>query len=72
MVRLLTENALPAVMSHPDLQGKRYIEAVGLSTDTKPTEDVLTGSTFMEVNTGKVFFFDESSNTWLEAGGANA
>ena len=72
MVRLLTENALPAVMSHPDLQGKRYIEAVGLSTDTKPTDDILTGSTFMEIDTCKVYFYDEANTEWIEAGGVHA
>lgn len=43
---------------------KHYIEAVGLSTDTKPTADLITGSTFVEQNTGDVYMFDESSETW--------
>lgn len=45
---------------------KHYIEAVGLSTDSKPTADVLTGSTFVEINTGDVYMFDEDSTSWLK------
>ena len=51
--------------------GKRLITAYGLSTDDKPTRDVITGSLFVEVNTGKVYFFDEDSGTWLDSGGGN-
>lgn len=40
-----------------------YIEAAGLSTDTKPT-DFATGSIFTEVDTGKVFLFNGSE--WVE------
>ena len=49
-----------------------YHEFSGLSTDTKPTgADIATGSTFVEVDTGDVYFFDEESNTWLKVGGSN-
>ena len=48
---------------------KLYIEAAGLSTDTKPTDDLITGSLFMEADTGKVYVFDEISGTWNEIGG---
>ena len=47
----------------------RYIEATGLSTDTKPTENVMNGSIFAEVDTGKVYFFNEDGATdeqWVE------
>lgn len=46
--------------------GKHYIRAFGLSTDAKPTKDIITGSSFVEVNTGKRFLFDEVSRTWTE------
>lgn len=46
--------------------GKHYIEAYGLSTDAKPTKDIITGSSFNEVDTGKRFLFDEVSRTWTE------
>lgn len=48
---------------------KHYIEAVGLSTDTKPTENIVTGSLFVEVNTGKVYLHNEEGTVetkWVE------
>lgn len=49
---------------------EKCYEFAGLSTDEKPVrEDICTGSTFLEVDTGDVYFFDEESNSWLKAGG---
>lgn len=50
---------------------KYYIEAAGLSTDIKPTENIVTGSRYIEVNTGKEYRFDEVSGTWHEAQGVS-
>lgn len=44
------------------------VEYAGLSTDNKPTENVATGSTFIEVNTGKIYLFDAENATWHEWG----
>lgn len=41
-------------------------EYYGLSTDTKPTENVATGSVFLEVDTGATFLYDEESEDWTE------
>ena len=49
--------------------GKHLIEAYGLSTDTKPTEKILQGSIFIEIDTSNVYWFNEASNTWVKAGG---
>ena len=49
--------------------GRHYIEAAGLSTDAKPTVGLVTGSLFLEVDTGKVYAFDETTDTWNEIGG---
>lgn len=46
--------------------GNRYVELAGLSTDSKPTEGILTGSIFVEVDTGKVFLFNRAAGTWVE------
>ena len=35
----------------------------GLSTDTKPTENIGNGSTFFEMDTSKVFLFDKETKT---------
>lgn len=51
---------------------KDYImaELRGLSTDEKPTEvggkTIDNGSAFIEIDTGKVFFYDLASKTWKE------
>lgn len=42
-----------------------YVEMAGLSTDDKPTKTYATGSSFLEVDTGDVYFFDEESGTWI-------
>ena len=46
--------------------GKNQIEAYCLSTDTKPTTNVGNGSVLVEMDTSKVFFYDERNNTWRE------
>lgn len=40
----------------------------GLSTDTKPTETAAVNSLFLELDTGKFYFFDGSN--WTEVGEA--
>ena len=46
--------------------GKKYVEISCISTDVKPTEDILTGSILTETDTGVVYFFDEDSGEWIE------
>jgi hypothetical protein len=41
-------------------------ELYGLSTDTKPVEGVDNACIFYEMDTKKVFLFDEQNKTWLE------
>ena len=40
---------------------------VGLSTDTKPTEDIETNSIFLELDTGDFYYFD--GEDWSKVGG---
>ena len=46
--------------------GKQLVEITCLSTDTKPTENIMNGSTCIEMDTGKIYFFDEAGATWRE------
>lgn len=46
--------------------GRHYAEFAGLSTDTKPVGDLMTGSIFVEVDTGKVYFYDADESEWVE------
>lgn len=41
-----------------------YIECSCLSTDTKPTAGVCTGSLALEVDTADVYAFDEVGGEW--------
>lgn len=49
---------------------KELVELRGLSTDNKPTElngkPIANGSQFIEINTGKVFLYNEQSEEWTE------
>lgn len=49
---------------------KGTFEFKGLSTDTKPTDtygntEIMNGSTFFEMDTQSVSFYDADSNTWV-------
>lgn len=45
---------------------KVLIEATCLSSDNKPTTGIANGSTCLEMDTSKIYFFDEKNNTWRE------
>lgn len=65
MVRILEQRTIDG--------NTNYVEAVGLSTDSKPTANICTGSVFTEVDTGDVYMFDEEGGTWygINGGGDN-
>lgn len=42
------------------------LEYRGLSTDSKPTEGVINGAAYIEIDTGKVYLFDAVGVTWNE------
>lgn len=44
----------------------RAVTLFGLSTDTKPTEEVGNGSVFIEIDTSTVYFFDSANAVWRE------
>lgn len=46
-----------------------YVEIACLSTDTKPEGNYCNGSILLEVNTGKIYFFNEAGTAgskWVE------
>jgi len=52
--------------------GEEVFSFKGLSTDTKPTGEymgktIANGSTFFEMDTMKVVFYDGDSEAWLES-----
>lgn len=52
------------VLEYSESAYAEYIEASGLSTDTKPTDGIATGSLFLEVDTGDVYAYDEDGTEW--------
>lgn len=51
-----------------DDNGKELLlgEFVCLSTDTKPTEGIANGSTVIEMDTSKLFNFNQDGKAWAE------
>lgn len=45
--------------------GKKIIEGVCLSTDTKPVS-FANGSMCLEMDTGKVYCYNETASAWVE------
>lgn len=45
---------------------KNMTEFFGNSTDTKPTTGIVNGSTFVEVDTGDLYLFNEVTSTWVK------
>lgn len=67
MVRITYQQVL--TNSEPTSDGTyvTYIEAAGLSTDSKPEDNVATGSLFLETDTGDVYAFSEGdSPAWTQ------
>ena len=46
--------------------GKDVVEMACLSTDTKPTNGIANGSLLIEIDTGKIFMFNETGSAWVE------
>ena len=55
-------------LGFPNGESGDRMEFVGLSTDTpKPTEGIAVNSLFLELDSGKMYYFDGSD--WQEVGG---
>lgn len=56
---------------YADTPNRAWIELYGLSTDEKPikkfgTTHIGNASTFLEMDTSKVFIYDEENHIWYE------
>ena len=45
---------------------KVFVKFAGLSTDSKPTGDFVNGSSYVCVDNGAEFMYNETSNTWAQ------
>ncbi len=43
-----------------------HIKGFCLAADTKPTGNICTGSSLFAVDSGKTYYYDESSSTWAD------
>lgn len=69
MISLIESGNLANTENNPMIP--RSAELVGLSTDTKPTGmTVGNGWSFIEMDTGKVFFYNAEDEEWLEFAGS--
>lgn len=50
---------------------KLLCKFAGNSSDSKPTDGIVTGSSFLEVDTGITFLFDEDDAAWIAQGSGN-
>lgn len=39
----------------------------GLSTDTKPTDNIQNGDEFLEIDTGDFYYYDAENGEWLKS-----
>lgn len=66
-MRRLYERVVTVTTTVPGESGLRtYSEICGKSTETKPVGTFVSGSIFVEIDTGNVFLYDEDTNTWVE------
>lgn len=55
------------LVSKPFAEGLVYAEFAGLSTESKPTTGIVTGSLYRAVDTGKVYAFAEGDTpAWYD------
>lgn len=47
-------------------QTVQMVELFGSSSDTKPTEGICNGSSFLEVDTGDIYLWNESASEWVK------
>ena len=67
MIRTIESKLFAAGENENDF--KYYKELAGASADTKPTTGLVTGSLFLEADTGNVYVYDETSSDWTQIGG---
>lgn len=63
---MIRNTETPVIVEVNDGNSIVQVKLAGLSTDSKPTAGIATGSAFVEVDTGKLFLFNEAAQTWVE------
>ncbi len=73
MISILSSKVVSSKIVGGARKNREVLNFAGLSTDTKPTGTYGTtlignGSTFIEMNTGSVYMYDEANPTWHKLG----
>lgn len=55
-----------AVSTYMGIPGVSPYDLRGLSTEDKPTTNIPNGSTYTEIDTGKLYMFDAEGQQWYE------
>lgn len=64
MIRVL-EQVIPVLQNAPQYDGSVYkVVLAGNSAETKPTQGIMTGSKFIETDTGASLYFNEETGEW--------
>lgn len=63
MVRIVKRGSYYDAVNHKEIM---LIEGACLAADTKPTNQIATGSTMTEVDTGNVYMFAEGGAGWVK------
>lgn len=73
MISILSSKAAPSKVVDGVTKSREVFCLVGLSSDTKPTTSykgilICNGSTFIAMDTGSVYMYDEANSTWHKLG----
>lgn len=52
------------------VNGSTKAEFTGKSTDAKPSGEIPNGSSFFEIDTSDIYFYDIDTKAWIKGGGA--
>ncbi|MBR3171961.1 MAG: hypothetical protein IKF22_12090 [Lachnospiraceae bacterium] len=77
MITILSSKAAPSKIVDGVTKSREVFCLVGLSSDTKPTTSyknilICNGSSFIEVDTGTTYMYDEEGATWHEQAGGGS
>lgn len=67
---MFTNTKIDAEIANPNAasfaQDRVIVQAACLHDDVKPTEGIANGSICIEMDTGKIYMFNETGSAWVE------
>ncbi len=73
MISIISSTPAPYKVVDGVAKSRELFTLAGLSTDTKPVTEykgilIRNGSTFIEMNTGDAYMYDEANSVWRKLG----